>query len=124
MIAENKPLKYNQKITRKFKTGQLAEIDSKQIEMLASKFWNNTEIATFIGCSARTLTNRFSNYLIIGRELGKGRLRDWQLKAAQSGNVVMLIWLGKQYLNQSDKQELTGKDGKDIVTDVKITIVK
>jgi hypothetical protein len=23
----------------------------------------------------------------------------------------MLIWLGKQYLNQADKKELTGKDG-------------
>src|SRR4030095_5164497 len=91
-------------LMKKFKTGQLADIDSKQIEMLASKFWNNTEIAAFIGCCTKTLTNRFSNNLTKGRESGKARLRDWQLKAAQSGNVTMLIWLGKQYLSQSDKQ--------------------
>ena len=36
---------------------------------------------------------------------GKIRLRQLQWKAAESGNVSMLIWLGKQYLGQSDKQE-------------------
>jgi hypothetical protein len=28
-----------------------------------------------------------------------------------TGNPTMLIWLGKQYLDQKDKNELTGKDG-------------
>lgn len=37
---------------------------------------------------------------------GKTRLRELQWKAAESGNTAMLIWLGKQYLGQSDKQEL------------------
>ena len=29
-----------------------------------------------------------------------------QWKAAESGNVSMLIWLGKQMLGQSEKQEI------------------
>lgn len=29
-----------------------------------------------------------------------------QIEMAMSGNVTMLIWLGKQYLGQSDKQEI------------------
>lgn len=33
------------------------------------------------------------------------QLRDWQLQAAKKGNVAMLIFLGKQYLGQSDKIE-------------------
>ena len=30
-----------------------------------------------------------------------------QMRAAEKGSVPMLIWLGKQMLNQTDKQELT-----------------
>lgn len=33
------------------------------------------------------------------------QLRQWQWKAAEKGNTAMLIWLGKQYLNQSDNPE-------------------
>ena len=36
---------------------------------------------------------------------GLASLRRRQFKAAQDGNATMLIWLGKQYLGQADKQE-------------------
>ena len=32
----------------------------------------------------------------------------------------MLVWLGKQYLDQSDKKELGGMDGKDFNINVTI----
>ena len=37
-------------------------------------------------------------------------LFSYQMKQAEKGNPTMLIWLGKQYLGQSDKQvhELSG----------------
>jgi hypothetical protein len=38
-------------------------------------------------------------------------LRRMQFKKAQEGNVPMLIWLGKQYLGQSEKHELSGPAG-------------
>ena len=42
-------------------------------------------------------------------------LRRKQFEVANNGSVPMLIWLGKQYLDQKDKQEVTGADGGAIV---------
>lgn len=44
----------------------------------------------------------------------KSALRGWQLEAAKNGNATMLIWLGKQYLDQKDKSahEISGPDGQ------------
>ena len=38
-----------------------------------------------------------------GRSLLNSSLRRKQIQVAMSGNVVMLIWLGKQHLGQQDK---------------------
>lgn len=38
-----------------------------------------------------------------GRTNLKMSLRQMQLKAAQNGNVAMMIWLGKQLLHQVDR---------------------
>ncbi len=46
-----------------------------------------------------------------GKENGKASLRRMQFKGAESGNTTMLVWLGKQYLEQKDKSELGGLDG-------------
>ena len=37
-----------------------------------------------------------------GRALGRISLRRWQFQAARAGNAAMLIFLGKNYLNQSN----------------------
>ena len=56
----------------------------------------------------------------------KPALRRMQWKSAEAGNVSMQIWLGKQYLKQSDKQEHehTGKDGGPIKTEHKPDLSK
>ena len=82
------------------------EIDGKQVEQLASFGCTNKEIASFFGCSADLIEKSYSEYLTKGRDKGKIRLRQLQWKAAEAGSHTMLIWLGKQILNQSDKQEL------------------
>lgn len=41
-----------------------------------------------------------------GREMGRQSLRRVQFKTAHDGNATMQIWLGKQYLGQTDKQEI------------------
>ncbi|MEC5289401.1 MULTISPECIES: hypothetical protein [unclassified Aurantimonas] len=41
-----------------------------------------------------------------GQGEGLASLRRRQFKAANDGNPTMLIWLGKQYLGQADKQEI------------------
>lgn len=83
----------------------LLEIDAEEVRKLSERFWTKTEIAAFFNCSDKTISNRFSEIYTKGRENGKAKLRDLQIKAAMSGNVTMLIWLGKQYLNQTDNKE-------------------
>lgn len=41
-----------------------------------------------------------------GLALGQGDLQAKQMQVALSGNVVMLVWLGKQYLGQRDKHDI------------------
>lgn len=41
-----------------------------------------------------------------GQGEGLASLRRRQFKAANDGNPTMLVWLGKQYLGQADKQEI------------------
>ena len=82
------------------------EIPTDKLEQLASFGCTNIEMASYFGCSPDLLEKSYSEFLTKGRDKGKIRLRQLQYKAAEKGNVVMLIWLGKQVLGQSDKQEI------------------
>ena len=82
-------------------------LDTNQVEQLASFGCTDTEIASFFDISRTTLERNYEHYLTKGRESGKIRLRQYQWASAKKGNVAMLIWLGKQLLGQSDKQEIT-----------------
>lgn len=86
----------------------LLKISELDVLKLAERFWTITEIAAFFNCSDRTISGRFSEIITKGRENGKAKLRDLQLKSAMSGNVTMQIWLGKQYLDQVDKVNTNG----------------
>ena len=72
------------------------DIDTKEVFKLASYGCTNTEIADFFGCSN----------VLKGRTDLKKRLRKAQIDAALGGNSTMLIWLGKQYLEQTEKSEV------------------
>lgn len=69
------------------------------------------EIASWFSCTEDTIEAavkrdkkmRFSEYYEQKSGAGKISLRRRQFKAAESGNVTMLIWLGKQWLRQSDR---------------------
>ena len=83
------------------------KIDTEQVERLAGLGCTNTEIASFFDVGEHIIRKSYAEYLTKGRDKGKIRLRQWQLKSAERGNVAMLIWLGKQMLGQTDKQEIT-----------------
>ena len=85
-------------------------LDTKQIEQLASFGCTNIEIASFFGCDESLIRKSYSEYIAKGRDSGKIRLRQYQWASAKKGNVAMLIWLGKQMLGQADKQEITTTD--------------
>ena len=81
------------------------KIDPKLVQDLAALGCKTTEIAVVVGCSVDTLDRSFAEEMAKGRENLKISLRRWQLESAKKGNVVMLIWLGKQLLKQTDKVE-------------------
>jgi hypothetical protein len=88
------------------------DIDPNQVQLLASAFCTNEEIAAKLGCSPDTLTRRFADPLKRGRDSAKASLRAKQFQLAMKGNVTLLIWLGKQYLGQSDKVDMTPIEGQ------------
>jgi hypothetical protein len=60
-------------------------------------------MATYFGVKEQTFKDNFRYYVLKGRALTKKRLRQAQYEAALKGNATMLIWLGKQMLNQDDE---------------------
>lgn len=85
------------------------------IQKLAEIMCTDEEIAGIIGMTTDTLMNARNRELFTaarekGRTHGKESLRRLQFKIAQNGNASMAIWLGKQYLGQTDKQETTIND--------------
>jgi len=85
-------------ITKKFVTPD-------DVYKLAAIGSTNTDIARWFGIEEQTLRYNFSEILQKGREEVKQSLRMAQLKLALSGNAVMLIWLGKNLLGQSDSPQ-------------------
>jgi len=86
------------------------ELDRELITKLARIQCSNPEIAAIMGCHPDTLRDNYSTELDKGRQMGKTSLRRKQWKVAMGGNVAMLIWLGKQYLDQSEKVKEAQED--------------
>jgi len=80
----------------------------KQIEKMASFGLTNKEIAEALGYDENTLKRNFEIFLTKGKANLKQRLKRKQIQVALGGNVSMLIWLGKQYLGQTEKVEESG----------------
>ncbi|MGH8281836.1 MAG: hypothetical protein ACRERZ_06555, partial [Gammaproteobacteria bacterium] len=76
------------------------------------------ECAVILGISVDTIQRRYLGPYNRGLDKCRASLRRKQYELASAGNVTMLIWLGKNLLGQSDKQELTGKDGAPLLPDV------
>ena len=83
------------------------KIDYDMVEKLAGIQCTQQEIASFLGCSVDTLQRdeTFCGIYKKGMESGKMSLRRTQFRLAEK-NPTMAIWLGKQYLNQRDRQEI------------------
>lgn len=77
----------------------------EDVYKLAAIGSTDREIANWFGIKEDTLRYNFTESLTKGREDLKQSLRMAQLKLALSGNAVMLIWLGKNLLGQSDNPQ-------------------
>ena len=88
------------------------DIDTEEVKKLARFGCTNIEIAAFFECDESTIRGRFSEIIATAKQTGKIRLRKKQYTVALRGNVKMLIWLGKQMLDQ--------KEQSNVVTEVNI----
>ena len=80
--------------------------DPDKIQMLASFGCSITEIAKYFRIDESTVRKNYKDELETGRESLKVRLRQLQWDHAARGNTALLIWLGKQYLGQTDRKEI------------------
>ncbi len=75
-------------------------------------------MAEHFGCTKQTIVNKMSEqegeffyHYKKGFSGTRAALAKKQIEVAMDGHVTMLIWLGKQYLEQSDKTEVMGSGG-------------
>lgn len=104
---KNKSIKVSDQVVEKKKVGRpKKEIDYVQAEKLANMFCTMEEIAAFFDVSVRTLERdeEFCRIYKIGKNCAKMSLRRKQFNLADK-NPQMAIFLGKQYLGQTDKIE-------------------
>lgn len=104
---KNKPVKVEDALVEKKKVGRpKKEIDYAQAEKLANMFCTMEEIAAFFEVSVRTLERdeEFCRIYKIGKNCAKMSLRRKQFNLADK-NPQMAIFLGRQYLGQTDKIE-------------------
>ena len=74
----------------------------EDVYKLASMGCTDSEIARWFSIEESTLKYNFSEIIAKGREQLKQSLRRAQIRLALSGNATMLIWLGKNILNQQE----------------------
>jgi len=90
------------------------EKDWKLIDVACQYKHSEQGIADLLDCSLDTLVRRikeqygctFAQYRNKRIAKTKHSLFGKQVEVAMNGNVSMLIWLGKNYLGQSDKSEV------------------
>lgn len=101
--------KYFDKVATKGRPKFILNEDGKKLVAdLATVLCTDEEIASIMGTSIDTLTSKdnyetFAECKKRGMNKGKGSLRRKQYEVAMKGNVTMLIWLGRNYLDQKEQ---------------------
>lgn len=93
------------------------DIDINVLKRAASIGCTIDEIAALLGIGRQTLYDHLKRdpelqqALDESRDQGRATLRRLQWQKANAGSDTMLIWLGKQMLQQRDKTAVTGEEG-------------
>jgi len=88
-------------------------INWDQVDKMCAMQCTGEEIAGVLGCDYDTLSNAiwrekelsFTEYFKQKASVGKMSLRRTQYSTAMDGNPTMLVWLGKNWLGQTDKRD-------------------
>ena len=120
---ENDNVYFDKQATRGRPRLVLNENGVKLIEQLAGLMCTDEEIASVLGVTVETLQAKhngeaFSEYKKRGQLKGKASLRRYQFETAKGGNPTMLVWLGKQYLDQKDRQDVALEAEKDFTINI------
>ena len=91
------------------------DIPADKVKMLASFGCSYIEIGKYFGCSEGVIRKRFKTEYEQGREEMKLSLRQMQWKNAQQGNTALLIFLGKNFLGQTDKSQVDHTNNLELV---------
>jgi hypothetical protein len=88
--------------------GKMAAIDLDELERLSALQCTDEELASWFRVSTRTIERRrrqlkFAEAMERGKARGRMSIRRAQMKMLEDGNATMGIWLGKQYLGQTDE---------------------
>ena len=96
------------------------EINYALVADLGSIMCTSEEASAILGVSKAVFDHdeKAQEVFRNAKQTGKMSLRRTQFRLAQE-NVTMAIWLGKQYLNQADKQEISADQAVTIISDVK-----
>jgi hypothetical protein len=85
----------------------MSNINPESVGELAATGCSNSEIADILGCPEKTIgAKRFAAILAKNRAEMCKNLRQAQIKAALEGNATMLIWLGRQWLSQTQENQV------------------
>ena len=83
-----------------------------EVIALAKLHCTYKEMSDFFGINVETLKYNFSDLIAKGRAETKQALRKAQIKLALNGNATMLVWLGKNMLNQSENGDTTSDENQ------------
>ncbi len=128
----NKTDSTNEKPEEKDKGGRpVKPVDYVTLDKLCGLQCTGEECAAILDMHYDTLNRKiredhgfgFTEYFKNKSASGRLSLRRKQYEVAQAGSVPMLIWLGKQYLGQSEKQETDITSGGDKLQHPGYTIV-
>lgn len=115
---KKKPVKRKKKVVKDKGGRPTKPIDYSRLDAMCAIHCTGEECAAILDVSYEHLNNQlkkdgnggFLDYFAQKGANGKMSLRRKQFDQAMSGNSTMLIWLGKQWLGQSDKHEEVNKE--------------
>lgn len=91
---ENKPETPNYK--------EIGKANRELVKRLSEIHCSLAEISHITGIKEGTLEKKYKKEIDEGKSQGKMGLRRTQMDKAMDGDPRMLVWLGKQYLQQSE----------------------
>lgn len=94
-------------LSRPKNTTRIRDIDKNMVWKLATMMCSYKEIGDIFNMQESTVRRNFGSLIEQAYSIGRRSLRKAQFQKALEGDTRMLIFLGKQYLQQKDTPQET-----------------